>query len=165
MRTLICSLFLLFTQQIKAYEMPGSPRFNVESVLKAQVKQPRWDELLTRMDTPGKMKVLGYASAMGAAVGALSGIKTRTLDLSSEKIPQNNVELPLTPDLDSVTNAATGAALGGLLGMSHIAFADSGFSNQLRDDPKNPHHFRKNIFRLTPRLRSKCAYLALNTVF
>jgi len=51
------------------------------------------------------------------------------------------------------------------LGASHLVFADSEMSDPLREDPKNPYHFRKQLVRLVPRIRSQGLSLALNASF
>jgi hypothetical protein len=67
--------------------------------------------------------------------------------------------------MDLIYGAAAGAAFGGLLGASHIAFVDSTLSDTLRSDPKNPYRLRTHLFQLVPRLNSRGAALAVNASF
>lgn len=165
MRIWLFILVLFTAAQTRAdFALPSST-LSIETVLRAQTRLPRWDDLLQRLDNKSKIKVLGYASASGAAVGALSGIKTEGYNKPSTRLPKHPLEMTIPADFDTALGAATGAALGGVLGASHILFADSEMSDSLRDDPKNPYHLRKHLIRLVPRIRARGLSLALNASF
>ena len=165
MRNAFLALIFMTALQGRAELPPFSTSLHIESILKAQNKRPRWDDLLLRLDSQGKLKVLSYASASGAAVGALSGIKAEAFGMPEQRLPESPLELPQAPHLDSIYGAAAGAALGGLLGASHLVFADSDISNTLRVDPKNPNGLRRHLIRLLPKIRAQGLCLALNASF
>lgn len=168
MRCFLTIFFYLATLPLQGAFAPISSSLQIEAVLQAQSRRPRWDDLLIHLDRPGKIKVLSYSAASGAALGALSGIKTEAVGSVVQKLPEHRGEQALAygpANVESIYGAAAGAALGGLLGVSHIVFADSEMSNPLREDPKNPYRLRKHLIRLVPRIRTQGISLALNASF
>lgn len=158
-------LLLCSAATLSALPSTAPAEMDIQSVLKAEDSRLRWDDVLERLDNQGKLKMMSFTAASGAVAGALAGLSQDSVGGAMVKVPEPGVELPLPGGMDAFYGAAAGAALGSLLGASHIAFVDSAISDQLRDDPHNPLHLRMHLFQLVPRMQSHVATLALNASF
>jgi hypothetical protein len=164
MRTFISLILLLLTTSATAGRFQTQAPAEIQSVLKALAKRPGWNELLTKLEPSERAQVMGYTTASGAVAGALSGIDTRSIAGTSPRL-SGGLDLYLPGGMETMYSAAAGAALGSLLGASHLVLIDSAVSDQLRSDPRNPYQFRAHTFQLVPRLKPTGATLALNASF